>query len=667
VLVRTAPWLRFAVVAGITFVAAGAAIVKGAAAYQAPRSLCPGAESRLFGPNVCVFSPKMPLPAVQADLDAIATRQVPNQFGPQRYAILFEPGTYGSRADPLMFEVGYYTEVAGLGQSPQATVVNGVVDVFNQCFGAPDASGGGTDCVGTNNFWRSLYNLTINPMTSAGPHGWSPPPPDTYDYSVHNGTKSYNPGCNGANETWAASQAAPMRRVIINGFLSLDDTCGDKNYTSGGFIADSELRGGVRNGSQQQFLVRNSTIDKAWTNGVWDQVFLGDDGDAVPGQSFGPVSLENGGPEPYTTLARTPVSEEEPYLFVSPGGGYQVGLPKLERATSGPSWADGKDQGRALPLANFYIANPGSKEPAINSALAAGKDLVLTPGIYALGSPILVKRPGTVVLGLGFPTLVPTHGNVSMIVVPDQGARVSGLIFDAGRSPSAELLMVGSGRGPGSTFAAPDVVQDTYFRVGGAAQGSADISFLDAAAGSVLDNVWAWRADHGLGPGAAGWGSSQGATGLVVRADHVSAYGLFVEHYQKAEVVWSGQDGTDVFFQNEMPYDPPDQQAWMQDKATDGYPAFVVTSNVRTFHGYGMGSYCFFDVADIPGDAHPPVQAAMAFESPTAPGIRWRDLLAVSINGTGVIRDIINSIGPATIVGTRTAPATVPVNLATYP
>ena len=188
-------------------------------------------------------------------------------------------------------------------------------------------------------------------------------------------------------------------------------------------------------------------------------------------------------------------------------------------------------------------------------------------------------------------------------------------------------------------------MQDTYFRVGGATRGNASVCFLDNASNSIIDNVWAWHADRGSSPASVGWTNSTGSTGLIVRGDDVSAYGLFVEHYQKAEVIWSGQGGTDVFFQNEMPYDPPGQDPWMQDRTTDGYPAFLVTSNVRTFHGYGMASYCFFQVADPPGNPHPPVEAARAFESPSRPGVLWHDLLVVSINGTGVIRNIIDSTG----------------------
>jgi hypothetical protein len=77
----------------------------------AATSLCPDANVAAFGPNVCVFNPGMSQSAIQADLNTISTQQVPvaAQFDSDRYAIFFEPGTYGSSADPLVFQVGYYT------------------------------------------------------------------------------------------------------------------------------------------------------------------------------------------------------------------------------------------------------------------------------------------------------------------------------------------------------------------------------------------------------------------------------------------------------------------------------------------------------------------------------------------------------------------------------
>jgi hypothetical protein len=215
------------------------------AAVGAPSMSAPN-----FGPNVYIFSPSMPLSQIQATVNTVATQQVPNQFGPQRYALLFEPGTYGSSTTPLNFQVGYYTAVAGLGQSPKDVVIYGSMDVYNQC----DASG----CNATENFWRSLSNLTVN-VTTPG-------------FGCYNG------------EFWAVSQAAPLRRVNVNGPVTLMDYCTAPSDASGGFIADSSFTGGsIINGSQQQWLTRNSAVDD-WTNGVWNQVFSGVIG--APAQCF---------------------------------------------------------------------------------------------------------------------------------------------------------------------------------------------------------------------------------------------------------------------------------------------------------------------------------------------------------------------------------------------
>src|SRR2546423_4730500 len=113
-----------------------------------------------FGPNVLIFDPSMPTSQIQATVDTIANQQLSNQFGTQRYALLFKPGTYGSSAAPLNFQVGYYTTVAGLGLSPSDVVINGSIYVHNQCLGPNN-----TNCIALVNFWRSLSNLTINVTT----------------------------------------------------------------------------------------------------------------------------------------------------------------------------------------------------------------------------------------------------------------------------------------------------------------------------------------------------------------------------------------------------------------------------------------------------------------------------------------------------------------------
>ena len=599
--------------------AAAPAAHAAARVLAAPATL-PGQPN--FGPNVYVLRPSMPQSQIQATVDSIASQQVGNQFGAQRYALLFEPGTYGSAADPLIFQVGYYTAVAGLGASPGDVVINGAVDVYNQC-----SSG---SCTALDNFWRSLSNLTIN---VTAPPNVSPVP------------------CPDGNEFWATSQASPMRRVDINGTLTLFDYCTSPSYSSGGFIADSVFSGGsVINGSQQQFIVRNSNIDD-WTNSVWNQVFSGDVG--APAQSFGVTPGTQ-----YTTLPTSPVTEEEPFLYTDSRGSYHVFVPAVRHNSSGPAWASGTEAGRSIPISAFFVASPSTPTPAINAALARGRNLILTPGVYNLDQPIVVSRPDTVVMGLGFATLVPQHGNAAMIVAANTGVKLSGLIVDAGPVNSPVLLSVGvPGLGAG-TAADPDTIQDVFFRIGGAETTpvSATVSLLDNADNSIIDDVWAWRADHGND---VGWTLNKGDTGLVVTGNDVTAYGLAVEHYQKNEVIWSGQGGTDIFFQNELPYDPPAQSDWMKSPSQDGYPAFLVTPNVRTFQGYGMGSYVVFI------DTTATLYDAEAFESPDAPGVQFQDIFGVWIAGSGGDNSIINGVGGPV---TSTNPGAVePVDVTSYP
>src|SRR5256885_3824976 len=185
-----------------------------------------------FGPNVIVFNPSMPQGQIQATFDSVSSLQVHNQFGSQRYALLFEPGTYGSASNPLVFQMGYYMSVAGLGLSPNDVVINGAIVSFNQCFGS---------CTGLDNFWRSLSNLTLNIHLPSQHPAYAPAPPE-------------DPGCANSNDLYAISQAAPIRRVNINGLLFLFDYC-NTGFTSGGLHSGVQVtRSTVADGSQQPVL-----------------------------------------------------------------------------------------------------------------------------------------------------------------------------------------------------------------------------------------------------------------------------------------------------------------------------------------------------------------------------------------------------------------------------
>ena len=584
------------------------------AQHLAPAKHLPGTPD--LGPNVYVFDPSMPVSQIRATVDAVAAQQVPNQFGTQRYALLFEPGTYGTAVDPLNFQVGYYTEVAGLGRDPGDVVINGSVDVFNQC----DAGG----CIALNNFWRSLSNLTINATRP-------------------------NAGCQTDTEFWAVSQASPLRRVHVNGLTSLMDYCSDgPQFASGGFIADSQFSGStIVNGSQQQFFVRNSDLD-GWSNSVWNQVFSGDTG-ATPAECFGcaPDTF-------YTTVPRTPASRERPYLYVDDAGAWRVFVPATAQDSAGPTWTAGSTPGRSLPLSDFFVAHPGDRISDINRALSQGRDLLLTPGVYDVDRTIEVKRADTVVLGLGLATLTPQRGHVALSVGDVPGVDLAGITVDAGPVSSPVLVRIGKERGNNhrSDPANPTALQDVFFRIGGPHAGRARVSLEVDSDHVLLDDIWAWRADHGNG---VGWTQNTADTGLVVNGDHVSATGLFVEHYQRFQVIWNGEDGSDIFFQSEMPYDVPSQAAWRSSPTTDGFAAVKVTQNVRSFQGFGMGTYSFFNQGlDIFADH--------AYEVPTTPGVHLHDLLTIFLdanNGKGGIRHVVNDTGGSSTIANPDVPVTV--------
>jgi hypothetical protein len=565
-----------------------------------------GTSTPNLGANVLVFDPSMSTADIQAKVDAVAATQVDNEMGTQRYSLLFEPGTYGTPTAPLDFQVGYYTEVAGLGASPADVTINGHVDVYNRCL-TP------TNCIALDNFWRSISNLTINVAGLSG--------------------------CRSSANFWAVSQAAPMRRVnITGGNLTLMDYCtAGPQYASGGFISDSKT-GFIINGSQQQFLVKDSNIG-GWSNGVWNQVFAGTVG--APGQNFASPWDAS---KVYTNLPADLTSRERPYLTDDGSGNQAVFVPAVRQGAVDTSWSSGPTAGTSIPINKFYVAKPSDPAWKLNIALALGQNLLFTPGIYHLDQALQVYRHDTVLLGLGFASLIPTRGN-SVIKVGDvPGVKLAGLLIDAGPVKSRNLVEVGNRLDDDVSAAVrshlsdpndPTTLSDVFFRIGGDIAGKTETALTVNSDNVLLDDIWAWRADHGL-PGTVGWTVNTVNQGVVVNGNNVTATGLFVEHFQKYDVTWNGEGGKIVFFQNEMPYDAPNQAAW-QHNGVNGFAAIHVDKHVKTFEGWGLGSYIFTNV-------DPTLHSASGFEVPVTPGVKLHDVLTLSI-AAGFIDHIVNSTG----------------------
>ena len=566
-----------------------------------------------FGPNVTIFDPSESTTDINA---AFAAAGGYSQFGTDRHAFLFKPGTYGSaagQADPTTAtgvvngDIGYYESVAGLSESPTGVTINGAIHSEGQQTKPSDPWDDGDEAL--NNFWRSLSNVTINPIQQP---------------TATDAERAYPEGIADAHTLrWAVSQASPLRRVNVEGDLSLFPRFG--SYSSGGYISGSKVSGQVISGSQQQWYTRDSNIG-SWSGSVWNMVFSGVTG--APAQSF-PTPAD-------TTLASTPESRDAPFLYIDDSGKYNVFVPNVRTNASDVDWSTA--DGTSLPIHDFYIAQQSSTATEINHALAEGKNLILTPGVYNLSSSIRVTRSNTVILGMGFATLTPKFGQPAITTGNVHGVKISGIIVDAGATNSATLIRIGSKGASNSSASDPTTLNDVFFRIGGAHKGKATTSLEVNSSHVILDDIWAWRADHG-NDGSVGWNVNTAAHGLVVNGNYVTAEGLAVEHYQKAQVQWNGNHGTTIFYQSELPYDPPTQASWM-DGTKDGYASYAVAKSVTSHKAYGLGVYSNFT-------AGPSIFAANAITAPENSNVTFADLVTIFLNGNGGITNVINGTGAA--------------------
>ncbi len=547
-------------------------------------------NSGIFGTNVIIIDPTMSSADITAKLTSLSNEP---EFSTNRYAILFKPGSYNVEAP-----VGFYEQIAGLGATPNSVTINGFLtpNFGAPTYGTPGFPGSNL----TDTFYRSLENMTFNVATNSQQNA----APNTLQ--------------------WGVSQAAPLRRLQINGSLQLTNSyCGN---ASGGFMSDLVVTGNVNPCSQQQWYTRNSQLG-SWNGGVWNMVFSGVTGAPAP-------SYPN---PPETVVATTPVSREKPFLYLDVKGKYNVFAPASQRNTVGTTWYNGQTPGRSIAIDKFFIVQPSTPVAEMNLALAQGKNLILTPGLYNITDSIKITKPNTVVLGLGFATITPQNGTPAITVADVDGVQIAGVIVDAGPVKSPVLLRVGVGLESNVSHKAnPTSLQDVVLRIGGQSAGLVGTALEVDSNDVLLDNIWSWRADHGTG---VGWTVNTADHGVVVNGDRVLATGLAVEHYQKAQVLWNGNGGETIFYQSELPYDPPSQAAWMDGKA-NGYPSYVVADSVLTHTAYGLGIYSYFNQGiDIIEDN--------AMTVPVGNGVMIHDTGTVWLNGSGQITHVINGTGAA--------------------
>ncbi|MGE5395682.1 MAG: hypothetical protein ACM3P1_13145, partial [Candidatus Saccharibacteria bacterium] len=539
----------------------------------------------LLGDNVFVLDPAMDMKELQMLIDTLHARQTgrKSEFSLNRYALLLKPGTYH-----LDVKVGYYMHIIGLGTSPEDVVIEGAV--------RSNSTHGGNVLT---NFWRAAENLTIVPAR------------DT-------------------TNTWAVSQAAPIRRIHVKGNLKLHDN----GYASGGFLADSKVDGTVISGPQQQWFTRNTDLKK-WNGGVWNMTFLG-----VPN-----APRENWPAKPFTVIKETPSLREKPYWTME-NNLLALRIPSLKKNTQGVSWGARESIERTLPVKEFYVARANADNAkTLNKALKKGKHLLFTPGIYSLDESLKVTRPGTVIYGIGMPSLEPTKGNKVMEVSDVDNITIAGLLMDANTIPSETLLQVGEPGSRKNHEVKPTFLYDVFFRVGGPHEGLAKSCLVVNSNEVCIDHVWLWRADHGSG---VGWEKNRCANGLVVNGNDVTVYGLFNEHFQEYQTLWNGENGKVYFYQSEMPYDPPTVDAWKHGN-TYGYASYKVADQVKEHHAWGLGIYNVFYNA--------PVIVDQAIETPAdlEKNITHSVIFWLNGNKESVVKSIINGKGQSIGNGNRKA------------
>lgn len=495
-------------------------------------------ETETFGENMYIYAPTDDLASVEEDFAAAYERT--GQFSSARFAAFFKAGSY----DGLQCTLRYYMTIGGLGKTSEDVAVDGLR--------VPAQLPNGN---GTCNFWFAAENMTVR-----------------------------------GDVLWAASQATSFRRMNVLGDMFLTE--GKSNsWGSGGFIADSRVEGVIDAGVQQQWLTRNSDWG-GWQGGDINLTFVGPSADSpVPAEGIN--GLES------VTVEKTPVVQEKPFLVFDDG--YYVCVPALRRNAVGPSADDQSLSNRYIPLQDFYVARSDrDTAKTLNAALAAGKHLFFTPGIYDIDAPLRVENAGTVILGCGLTTLRVAGGNrdTAMEVADADGILLGGLLFEAG-THSENLLRLGAGYTGISHADAPIACSDVFFRIGGARDAPTYVrqALVINACNVLGDNFWVWRGDHTDG---VGWDVNVTQNGVVVDGDDVTVYGLMVEHFHEYQTIWKGENGFVAFYQSETPYEVPEQSAWMSEwRGTRyfGYASYKIADEVQKHTAYGIGVYFVSDGA----------------------------------------------------------------------
>lgn len=575
-------------------------------------------ENQLFGDNMYFYDRRYETAAtardeINAQFASIGLGGANGEFTTKRQAYYFKANVNGqtydiggtgsaSSSSSNAIELGFYSHIGGLGRVPADVKLGSI-------FTRPHLSGGAN---ATCTFWRSVENVTV-----------------MRDFA------------------WTVSQSTSARRMQIESTSRYISDIGQDNFWgSGGFIADVHYTTNRPNwDGQQQWYTRNAVFPAGTgaMGGSYNMVWQG---------CVNPPQADDAN----SPVPTTPIIREKPFLFIDKDGEYKVFVPAWQKDRVGTSWTEtdmGKGEIQDL-LTKWYITKDGDTNAEINAALKTGKNIFFTPGHYALNAPIQVNRKDAILLGAGIAsvTLEPTEKNTWGCIYADDkdGIIVAGLLMDSFNSTTYQIR-VGNEGTKTNHAKDPIMLADITCRVGSVQSKKIQIhASMQINSNNVVgDHFWLWRADHGMQHGGhSRWERDRCKNGLIVTGNDVTLYALFTEHYQEYEVLWLGERGRTYFFQNEPPYDAPNQASWSsQGGRVDGYAAFKVANTVKEHRTIGMGSYAVLTGTD----GH--VNKKNGFEIPNTPNVTLEKMNTTRFAGSGNIQNVINSTGGSTATGLK--------------
>ena len=553
-----------------------------------------GGTSSVFGDEALIVSSGDDMAKVQAEIEERHSHLESSwegQFSSSRFAALFYPGAYPD----IEMKLGYYSSALGLGATPYATEL-GSLYVSTEIL-----SNNNSTCT----FWRNAMNLSFPESTQ-----------------------------------FAVSQATSLRRCHFAKNLYLSHPSG---WSSGGFLADSVIEGRIESRTQQQWMSRNDEF-ASWVGASHNYVFSGCAG-GVPSSAWSERTSRTSVEEKCDKIA------ESPFLYDGESG-LSVFVPSIRENATGVSYSrENMGQGKVISLDDFHIASPLRDNAAtLNKALADGRHILFAPGIYNLEAPLHITKPNTIVMGIGYATLQIANGRGGIEIDDVDGVRLSQLLVDAGEG-SHFMVRAGLEKSELRHEKNPTVLSDLFCRIGGKenAHTECDVSVIINSNDVIGDNFWLWRADHSRG---VAWDDvdngrdgidygNPAANGLLVEGDHVTCYGLMVEHFESYQTLWKGEYGKVVMYQCEVPYNVPSQEHWKSESGErDGCAAYKVDPSVKNHYGLGLGVYWVHYSYDF---------LENAFECPDTEGVKLEHLVTTTFSGSGNggIRHVVNGFGGA--------------------